>query len=47
MVTAWRLHRALPMSSLVVIEDEGHGGPKCSAALSEALDGFASSAEAP
>lgn len=27
LVTAWRLHRAWPRSELVVVEDEGHGGP--------------------
>ncbi|MFC7458580.1 alpha/beta fold hydrolase [Brachybacterium sp. GCM10030267] len=27
-VTAWELHRAWPGSELVIIEDEGHGGPR-------------------
>jgi proline iminopeptidase len=39
-VTAWRVHQALPGSTLTVIEDEGHAGPAGSAALSEALDRF-------
>ena len=26
-LTAWELHRAWPASELVVVEDEGHGGP--------------------
>jgi proline iminopeptidase len=43
-VTAWRLHQALPASSLVIVEDEAHGGPKSNAALMAALDAFASSA---
>lgn len=47
LVTAWRLHESLPASSLVIIEDEAHGGPKSSAALSAALDAFASPAGAP
>ena len=40
-VTAWRVHRGLPASTLTVVEDEGHGGPGGSAALTAALDGFA------
>lgn len=27
-ITAWELHRAWPGSELVMIEDEGHGGPR-------------------
>jgi proline iminopeptidase len=26
-VVAWRLHRSWPGSELIVVEDEGHGGP--------------------
>lgn len=26
-ITPWRIHRALPDSTLVVVEDSGHGGP--------------------
>jgi len=40
-VTPWRLHRAWPASTLTVVEDEGHGGPRQVEALSAALDGFA------
>lgn len=39
-VTAWRLHRALPESTLTIVEHEGHGGPGESAALTAALDRF-------
>lgn len=37
LVTAWELHKNWPGSRLVVIEDEGHGGPRMSAALGQAL----------
>ncbi|MGC5172576.1 prolyl aminopeptidase [Microbacterium sp. DT81.1] len=40
-ITAWRLHRAWPASTLTIIEDEGHGGPRSCSALSDALDRFA------
>ncbi|OIH94335.1 alpha/beta fold hydrolase [Curtobacterium sp. MCBA15_001] len=40
-VTPWLLHRAWPASTLTVVEDEGHGGPRESEALTAALDGFA------
>ncbi|MDL9979671.1 alpha/beta fold hydrolase [Microbacterium sp. ASV49] len=36
--TAWRLHRSWPGSTLIVIDDEGHGGARLSAALRGALD---------
>jgi proline iminopeptidase len=39
-VTAWRVHRSLPESTLTVVEDEGHAGPAGSAALTAALDRF-------
>jgi proline iminopeptidase len=39
--TAWRLHRHWPASTLTIVEDEGHGGPRESEALSAALDRFA------
>ena len=26
-LTAWELHRAWPGSELIIVEDEGHGGP--------------------
>ena len=38
--TAWDLHRAWPASSLVVLDDSGHGGADMTRALAEALDGF-------
>ena len=37
--TAWRLHRAWPASSLHVIEEDGHGGPRSSEVVVAALDG--------
>ena len=40
-VTAWRLHRGLPQSALTIVEDEGHGGPRQSAELTQALDRIA------
>jgi proline iminopeptidase len=40
LVTAWRVHQALPGSTLDIIEDEGHAGPTGSAALTAALDRF-------
>ena len=33
----WRLHRAWPDSELVVVENEGHGGPEMQRAWREAL----------
>jgi proline iminopeptidase len=39
--TAWQLHRRWQSSQLVVIEDEGHGGPASMAALSEAVEAIA------
>lgn len=40
-VTAWRLHRRWESSRLVVIEDEGHGGPSSMAALTQAVEEIA------
>jgi proline iminopeptidase len=40
-VTAWQLHRRWQTSRLVVIENEGHGGPASMAALSEAVEEIA------
>ncbi|MEU4361289.1 prolyl aminopeptidase [Promicromonospora sp. NPDC023987] len=37
LVTAWRLHRSWPGSSLRVVEDEGHGGPRMWELLVEAI----------
>lgn len=39
--TAWRLHKGLPQSALTIVEDEGHGGPRQSAELTQALDRIA------
>jgi len=39
-VTPWRLHQLLPASRLVVVEDEGHGGPRCMEEMCRAVDGF-------
>ncbi len=40
-VTAWQLQRRWQSSHLVVIEDEGHGGPSSMAALSDAVEDIA------
>ncbi len=40
-ITAWRLHQRWKSSRLVVIEDEGHGGPASMAALTSAVDEIA------
>jgi proline iminopeptidase len=40
-ITPWRLHQSWKSSRLVVIEDEGHGGPASMAALSTAVDHIA------
>lgn len=39
--TAWDLNLKWPKSKLIVIEEEGHGGPKMSQAMCEAISGFA------
>jgi proline iminopeptidase len=41
-VTAWQLHQRWESSELVVIEDEGHGGPASMAALTQAVEDIAS-----
>jgi proline iminopeptidase len=38
--TAWRLHRAWPVSRLVVLDNAGHGGTGFTDALVAALDGY-------
>ncbi|MBZ5761029.1 MULTISPECIES: prolyl aminopeptidase [Rhizobium] len=43
LVTAWRLHQAWPNSRLLIIEQEGHGGPMSRKEMRLALDAFASS----
>lgn len=40
-VTAWQLHRRWASSRLIVIEDEGHGGPASMAALTRAVEEIA------
>jgi len=39
--TAWDLHRAWPGSELIIVEDEGHGGPQMMEVTTAAIDGFA------
>jgi proline iminopeptidase len=34
---AWELHKAWPGSRFVLVDDEGHGGPKMSQAMMAAL----------
>jgi proline iminopeptidase len=36
-ITAWRIQQALPGSTLVVVEDAGHGGPGIYRQLRQAL----------
>lgn len=40
-ITAWKLNRGWPASTLSIVEDEGHGGPEEMRLLAAALDGFA------
>jgi proline iminopeptidase len=40
-VTAWQLHRRWESSRLVLIEDEGHGGPSSMAELTRAVEDIA------
>ncbi|HWJ74532.1 MAG TPA: prolyl aminopeptidase [Kaistia sp.] len=37
-ITAYRLHRHWPASRLIILPEEGHGGPAMSAAMRQALD---------
>jgi proline iminopeptidase len=39
--TAWELHKRWPNSKLIVIPDEGHGGPKMSEEMCQAISSFA------
>ncbi len=39
--TAWEVHRRWPASELVIVPDEGHGGPKMVAAWTDALSRLA------
>lgn len=38
---AWELHQAWPGSQFILVDDEGHGGPKMVAAMTEANSAFA------
>lgn len=40
-VTAWQLHRRWKSSQLVVIEEDGHGGPASMAAPTQAVEDIA------
>ncbi|MEA5455762.1 prolyl aminopeptidase [Sinomonas sp. JGH33] len=40
-ITAWQLHREWPSSTLCIVEDEGHGGPREMELLDAALDRLA------
>lgn len=40
-ITPWRLHGAWSASRLVIVEDEGHGGPESMEAMCGAIDAFA------
>ena len=44
-VTAWRLHQLWPASRMLVVESEGHGGPKAMEQMRIALDPFAPAEE--
>lgn len=39
-VTPWLLHRRWPASRLLIVEEEGHGGPVSMELMCEAIDGF-------
>ncbi len=39
-VTPWNLHKSWPSSRLVIVEDEGHGGPACREQMRLAIDTF-------
>ncbi|MBW8871639.1 MAG: prolyl aminopeptidase, partial [Leifsonia sp.] len=39
-ITPWLLHRQWPASRLIVVEDEGHGGPRSMEYMAEAISGF-------
>lgn len=36
-ITAWRIQQELPASTLTIVEDAGHGGPRIYKPLSEAV----------
>jgi proline iminopeptidase len=37
-ITAWKLHQRWDTSQLVIIENEGHGGPESTVALTQAVE---------
>jgi len=39
-ITPWKLHTSWPSSQLVVVENEGHGGPDCREQMRMATDAF-------
>ncbi|MDA8069534.1 MAG: prolyl aminopeptidase [Actinomycetota bacterium] len=41
-ITAWQLHEAIPGSRLVIVEEEGHGGPTMMEHMSAEIDAFGS-----
>lgn len=41
LATAWELHRRLPLSRLIVVDDEGHGGPTMGEEIGNAYASFA------
>jgi proline iminopeptidase len=41
MITPWRLHQRWEGSRLLVVENEGHGGPESMAALVDAVEEIA------
>lgn len=43
-LTAWRLQREWPGSRLVIVEEDGHGGPTSARFATEAIDAFARTA---
>lgn len=40
--TAWQLHKRWPTSTFVLVDDEGHGGPKMVQAMVDAVGQFTS-----
>lgn len=40
LITPWKLHQLWSSSRLIVVEEEGHGGPKCRGQMRLALDSF-------
>lgn len=40
LITPWELHQSWPASKLIIVEEEGHGGPKSRDQMRSALDSF-------